>query len=332
MNTLKWTLLLLFLAGTCPAGLLDSIIAPPRLLSLERAQNIRGYFLDNADDICSFPGSVLYFNSDTTCFSPTLWYIDGYDNTVSSASDSETTNMVPDSLQEYRFRMAMTTFRRFGPPRKKNPKVYHFTHATYLKYLEEKEEIRKMPFLYRILMRFLEFINKFILQPLYRLIITPFEKLPFFWKTVLFTAAVAVFIVVVVVLGRFAARIYPVTDRSAAALNTGGGKESSEEKNWLQMARGHYNNRQPAVAVECLYRYLITWFLNRNKVQRYEWWTNRQFLAILQTRFGGDVPIAEKIISTYEQVVYGHYPAELQRVEALIEMAERLRGRGGQQK
>ncbi|MBN1760334.1 MAG: DUF4129 domain-containing protein [Chitinispirillaceae bacterium] len=316
----------LFLLLRCSfAGLLDSLVTPPPLLSLEQAEKTSRRHFRSDKDFCSLPGSILHFRNDSTCFNPARKFAVDYVNYRSVIDDSVVS---PDTLPEYNFRVAMSTYRRLGSPRKTNPKKYRFSHATFLKYLEEETEINEMPFLLRQLERFLRFIEKYILTPFFRLILFPFQKLPFFWKIVLFTIAVAGFTAIVFMLGKFTARILPAGDLSAGRNNDGTpATVFTDETTWLRKARDHVENLQPTDAMECLYRYLITWFLSRNKVQRYEWWTNRQFLSILRKRFNGDIPIAEPIISTYERVTYGHYPVEQQHLRELLTLAEQLKGK-----
>lgn len=309
------------------AGLLDSIIKTPPILSLEDSKKIQEEFEERIDEFCYLPGSVVYFDSDSTCFSPVQAQINNYIQYFDEHRDLENPDYGLDTLYHFRYRVAMYTYNKFSSTKKRVNKIFDFSHNTFLEYLEEDEEIKEKPWLVKVVEKIFNFIDKYILQPFYRFVVNPIVKLSFFWKAILFVIAIAVFIFVVVIVGRFAARLYPSVELSRGRRKTERGKNIPVEINWLQKAREKIDESSLADASECIYRHLITWSLNRNRIRRYEWWTNRQFLNVMRKRFIEDCKTAEEIITMYEYVIFGHSAVDKKHLEQLIIKADLLKGK-----
>ncbi len=319
-------LLSFFMVQFSFAGLLDSIIIMPQLPSEEDAEKIQAAFEEDFNN-CYLPGTILYYKSDSTCYSPVQAQINTYKEYLRDEKNFEDPNHQLDKLYLSRFRLAMYTYSKFSETKNAVKKEYDFSHSIFLEYLEEEEDIKEKSWLVKLVERLIDFFNKYVLEPFYRFIVTPLAKLSFFWKTILFIIAIAIFLFVVVFVGRFAARFYPDVDFNKKRHSTVTGRTVSTEINWLQRAREKIDIAAYAEASDFLYRYLIAWSLDRNRVRRYEWWTNGQFLNIIRKRFAHDFDTVKGIINLYEQVMYGHTEPKENDCKHLVSKAGALEGK-----
>ncbi len=308
------------------AGILDSILYPPNLPSLSEAESLRTEFEEEYDN-CYLPGTILYFKTDTTCFSPVQVQINNYNEYFQDSKDYEEPDIQMDSLYKIRYRLAMYAYKKFSKTKDKLRKDYDFSHSTFLQYLDEEEDIKEKSWLVKLVEKIYYFIEKYILKPFFKFIVAPVAKLSFFWKVILFILAIAVFLFVVVVVGRFAARFYPDVEFSKGKYSTVKGRNLPLNIDWLQRARENVNTASYSEATDCLYRYLISWSLDRSRIRRYEWWTNRQFLNIVRKRFKNDFNTADNIVYLYEQVIYGHTQPNKNDLESLVSRAGVLEGK-----
>lgn len=320
MHRLFFFIILPFLVQQPSAGLLDSIFIVNPVISLEEAGYIRQQFESFSDDFCHFPGSIFNFKDDSICYNPVQEYIDNFDIVKDTSYNA-------DSIASINYRIAMQTFKKFGKIEQGNNQNYSFSHTVFISHLEDEKPVSEKPFWIKQVERAAQWIGKHILLPLSLILSGSISKWSLLLKAVVIGVSIILFIFLVIIIAGFTKRIYPdiqfQNDRSRLHTND----QSTLETDWLNKAKEYASGSRYTDASDCLYRHLICWFMKRNKIRRYEWWTNRQFLHLIKERFNEDYVIAESIITTYERCVYGHQTIDRDLIRKLIDSASMLRGK-----
>lgn len=291
------------------------------VISLEESESVRQQFEFFSDDFCNLPGSVFIFKDDSICYNPVREYINRFD-TANDSPDSV------DSITSLNYRIAMQTFKKFGKIEHNYNQKYSFSHSEFIRHLEEEKPVKEKPLWIKRLERVAQWIEKHILLPLAIILSGSIGKWPLLLKAVVIGASVILFIFLVIIIAGFTKRIYPDIQFHDDKTRSHASDQPTSEIDWLNKAQEYASDSRYADASDCVYRHLIYWFVQRNKIRRYEWWTNRQFLHLIKVRFNEDYIIAESIITTYERCVYGHQPVDMDSISQLIDSAAMLRGKG----
>jgi len=184
-----------------------------------------------------------------------------------------------------------------------------------IKQKEEKKAswfIRKIEYLRRL-------FNTSVWIPLQKALVTPLQKLLRGWKLLALALGIAGFILFIYVFAKSIHRFYPVFDYRSNPLSGTSVSPHYDHKHWLLKAQQFYTGEDYKSSIDCLYKWLIEHFAGFKGVQRQEWWTNRQFLELVNNRFPDNYQLADAIIRYYERSIYGHKFVEETTVHELLQ-------------
>jgi hypothetical protein len=305
----------LVLAGLPLFGQHKPFHHPPPALSDSTATAVHIAFITGSTDLCDLPGTVPDFGDDSSCFHPLMDYINRYEKGDTGASG------ILDSINEDNYRIALSTYNALSRIPNNGGKEFHFSHTRYLSLITRPEEPEELPWLLKKLKQILSFLNKYVWQPLKKLLVIPFKGLALGWQIFLITVAALVFIAVIVMASKGISRMSYVSDYSQQGEK---GLQSGTVRikiNRLALARELLEKGNLLKALEVMYQWLIEIFSGRGRIKTYEWWTNRQFLTLIKGRFPAGYGISSKIINQYEEAVYGHREIDTHVLNNLIEEA-----------
>jgi hypothetical protein len=271
------------------------------------------YHYDN--NPCSIPGAIQVSND--SCKHPLFKYTtyNGLSDTLIHSSDSTQTRPM-------KARTTLLAFLRFSEIPSSSPKLSNLKHDQFLKLVEVKNEVRKMPWIIKKLFAVWYFVVK-VIEKIFNVVINPVMKLSTLWKAVLVIIITLMATCIVIIVSRFSARFYPSTfdNKDNAKL-----LHDVKDSNWLSCAQSHLNQKMYTECISDIYRWFLQSIDSRKMVRRYEWWTNRQLLELIRVRNKNHYPLAGRIIGLYEQTIYGHRVPESEIVEQLMQSVINDRG------
>lgn len=281
-------------------------IAPPQPDSSQIQAVLN--FIHNKQ-ICELPGST-GSSDQKTCFHPLSTYLQRFRE---PDNDSEVREPIPQQTST-----ALYTFHRFCLPDTNSftpldPK--RFEHGNFLSLLETEEpSASEESFLVRLANIFVMFlVNAVIL--LRTVLLEPLQELTPPLKLLFAAVGAILFILLSVALSRVAKKLYPPEDTRLS----GNHSAQTEHLPTLHHAEELLQTGDVRGSVTTAYKWLVYISDKNNLVKRYEWWTNRQFIALLFKRSPSLGKLGKDVITHYETVVYGHQKVEIQVLKNLID-------------
>lgn len=298
----------------------QNFLESPPLLSDAEAYTIRTDFEARADSFCQLPGTIVNYAEDSVCYNPLQYYIHNY--------YYDTTKMAfSDSLREWQVKIALYSYDKFTnfPVRRKSK--LHFSHKRFLSFVVHKEKPREMPWILKKLEDILLWLKKHIWDPLMTPLYKSFQKLSPGFKIVVIIAGMILFLVLIALIARVVSRVYPAVDYSEKKVIKRKRAVVVTQRNRLEKAYALFAEGKLQEALEQVYVWLLECFTGRNGIKRYEWWTNRQFLDLVQKRRPEKHAFAQQVIQQYEEAVYGHRPVAKQKLGVLFNSLDTGGGR-----
>jgi len=303
------------------AGMPDSVIAEPQLPSLRTAKTIERRLLQRIDDDCRCPGCIPGFNADTACFTPVLKYCKSFHAAENEAGDSA----APDSVTVRNYLIAMSAYHQLSTVKEADVPV--FSHHRFLEYVTVDDEVTEKPWIVKIFERILNWLDIHVWAPLIRAVADRFGHKHIVRFVLTALLALTVFTIIVIISIQLIRRFYPLSDTADSHLPRKSAASGGIREIWLDKAAAAVSENRFDDAITCIYRHCTEWYTARNKIRRFEWWTNRQFLQLVKSGFSRDYDAATSIITAYEQCIFGHFSIDRSRITDLLSLASSLSGK-----
>jgi hypothetical protein len=306
----------------CILGLWLSVSGEPSLLTREppiisdSALTALKQDLEFSTDYpCNLPGSIPDSDKDGTCFHPLQSLIDAYD-------DADVFEEKDYQKKEKDLKIALYTYRAFSSVKKEAPKQYRFSHKQYLSFVHSPEkEPEEMSWLMKQLQRLSMLFLKHIWEPFKEWIIAPLRGLALGWKIFLIAFAALALIFLIVTISRGIGRYFPESDYAETAADKPGRGRVTIRSDQFVLANRLADQGQYLKALEVFYFWFIEGFSGRGGIKRYEWWTNRQLLSLVEKRSPQNYRLSCSIVNQYESAVYGHRHIDPPALKQLISEA-----------
>jgi len=302
------------------AGMPDSVIAEPQLPSLRTAKTIERQLLRRIDEGCQCPGCIPGYNADTACFAPILKYCHNFHREEREEGESAV-----DSVTLRDYLIAMSTYHQLGSV--KQTILPEFSHQRFLETVKNEEKIIEKPWYLKLLDYIINWIYVHIWKPLYESLAARFGHERLIRFILITLIALTVFATIITTTVFFVRRFYPVNDTADGTVHHKNRISHVKKEIWLERAKAAVSENRYDEAVTCIYRHCTEWYTIRNKIKRFEWWTNRQFLQLVKARFSTDHTAVVRIITSYEQCIFGHFSIDHTRVTDLLSLASSLSGK-----
>jgi hypothetical protein len=193
-------------------------------------------------------------------------------------------------------------------------------HSEYLSIIREKKKPKtEYPFFIKPFYLAWRWIRHHIIHPIADFFLKLFSRSTGTFNFLVISAGILVLLALLALLARILIRLPRV--QSALDIKDIHLAKAEPEPRWLEQAEKELAKAQPGMAVRSLYFWIIGHSTETGRIHRYEWWTNRQLIHAIETKWPHMKYLARSIIREYEDAEYGHMQLKLPKIKTLFREA-----------